>query len=191
MTRPVAVKGSKITIGGLCGTGKGTVSNVLARILGYKLMSAGKYFRNISIEMGIPLEELEVLAKSDPVYDLRVDRETEQFGLINDHLVFEGRLAWYFIEGVSILLTCDFNERVARVAKREKILFEEAKNATINREASARERYSKIYNISDITDPRHYAFVVDTTNIPADEVVEKIIAFLKITGAYHPLLLKA
>lgn len=181
------VRGTRITIGGLCGTGKGSTSEILAEKLGYELMSAGKAFRSIAIEQGMPLSMLEELAKKNLTYDTIVDQKTRVFGINNNHFVFEGRLAWYFIEGISILLTCHHDERVARIAKRDNLSLMDARIATVHREMSARERYMKSYNISDITDPRHYAFVVDTTNITADEVVEKIIAFLKIAGEYHPL----
>lgn len=189
MTKSVLVKGSKITIGGFCGTGKGTVSEKLATALGgYKVMSAGGLFRGIADEMSIPLAMLEEIAKEDSNIDARVDEKTREFGLHNDYFVFEGRLGWNFIkDGVNILLTCNYKKRILRVAKREGLIFQDARNATDLRERAATKRYVKHYGIADISDPQHYTFVVDTTNVTADEVVNKIIAFLKLTGKYRPM----
>lgn len=179
--------GTRITLGGLGGTGKGSTSELLALVLGFKLMSAGKYFRHFAIAEGVANEEIEERAIVDPKYDKMLDDWTKEYGLANDHFVFEGRLAHHFIKGVHILLTCDLETRVKRIAGREKLLFEKAMLMTKHREEAAAKRYMKYYKILDITDPSHYTFVVDTTDITAEEVADKIISFLKLRGEYHPL----
>lgn len=181
------VKGTKITIGGLGGTGKGSVSELLADDLGYKLMSAGRYFRYFADEEGVPVAVIEERAKINPKYDRMVDERTQEYGLANNHFIFEGRLAWRFIDGIRILLTCGLEERVTRIAGRDSLSLESAMTATRHREEAAVKRYMKYYNISDITDPAYYDFVVDTTNITAVEATAKIIAFLKLKDMYHPL----
>jgi len=183
----LTVKETKITIGGLCGTGKGAVSEILAERLGYKLMSAGKYFRDYEKEEGVPHSVIEERAKVDPRYDNGVDEKTRKFGLENDNIVFEGRLGWYFIRGVSILLTCGYGQRIQRIAGRDDLSLSRAMDVTDHREDAAAMRYSKYYGIMDITDTSHYAFVVDTTKITAEEATDKIVAFLKLIDAYYPL----
>lgn len=189
MKKLVLGNGSKITIGGLGGTGKGTVSERLATELGgYKVMSAGGLFRSIAREMNIPLAMLEELAKEDSNIDARVDEKTREFGDHNDYFIFEGRLGWNFIkDGVNILLTCNYKKRILRVAKREGLIFQDARNATDLRERAATKRYKMHYGITDISDPEHYTLVVDTSKITADEVVDKIIGFLRLTGKYRPV----
>ncbi len=187
MTKQVLVRGKKITIGGLGGTGKGSVSELLADDLGYKLMSAGRYFRDFADEEGVPVAVIEERAKIDPKYDRMVDERTQEYGLTNNHFIFEGRLTWRFIDGIRILLTCGLEERVARIAGRDKLSFEQAMLATGHREEAAVKRYMTYYNITDITDPLYYEFVVDTTDITAEEATAKIIDFLKFKGMYHPL----
>jgi len=180
-------RGSRITIGGLGGTGKGSVSQLLSEELGYNLMSAGRYFRDFADEEGVPTAVIEERAEVDPKYDRMVDERTQEYGLVNNHFVFEGRLTWRFIEGVRILLTCGLKERVGRIAVRDNLLFEQAMSTTEHREEAAVKRYMKYYNIADITDPAYYEFVVDTTNITAVEATVKIITFLKLKDMYHPL----
>lgn len=185
----VLAEGTKIVIGGACGTGKGDVSKILARELGYELKSAGGIFRDIAIKEGITVAELGERAKKDQTVDERVDKEMEEFGHNIDHLVCEGHIAWYSVkDSVKILLICDFNERISRVAGRDKHdTFEEAKQATILREKVASERYKNLYGISDIYDPEHYTFEVNTTGVKPENVANAIIDFLKLKGMYHPL----
>lgn len=182
-----SIRGTKITIGGLGGTGKGSVSWLLADDLGYKLMSAGKYFRDFAIEEKVPNAVIEERAITDERYDRMLDRRTEDYGLSNDHFVFEGRLAWRFIEGVHILLTCKLETRVARIAGREGMSFEQAMFLTKHREEAATKRYMNLYGISDITNTDYYALTVNTTDVTAEQVTAAIIKHLKNIGAYHPL----
>ena len=46
------IKKTKITIGGLSGTGKGTVAKILASKLDFELHSVGNFFREIAKERG-------------------------------------------------------------------------------------------------------------------------------------------
>lgn len=180
----MALTGTKITIGGLAGTGKGTVGKLLADYLGYELCSAGKCFRGIAAAEGIPLARLEELANGDSQYDRKVDGITKSYGARN-HFVFEGRIAWLLIpDSVKFLLTCNKDERVRRVAGRDKISFDDALVATEHREFLAQKRYYNLYGIEDIGDTRLYDFVVDTTQIDADTAMAAIVGYLFSHGLY-------
>lgn len=173
------IVGTKITIGGLAGTGKGTISKLLAEKLGYKLDSAGNYFRSIADREEMSLTQLEVAAMENPKYDLEADDRTRAYGEIHDRFIFEGRIAWYTIkDSVKILLTCEYGERIRRIANRDRLTREGAQNATAHREEVARERYRALYGIEDITDEEHYDLVIDTTMTPPEDAVAIIIGHL-------------
>ena len=170
----------KIIIAGLGGTGKGTVGKILAERLGYRFMSAGEFFRNIAIELEISLSKLEQLAIDIPLYDKRVDAQTEEFGIKNDDFVFDGRIAQHFIpDSETILLTCENEERFRRIAFRDKISLKEAKEVTLQRERAIKERYKNLYGILKFDDPESFGLVIDTTTLCPKDVAFKIEEFVK------------
>ena len=170
---------AKITIFGLAGTGTSSTGKMLAEKLGYTFMSSGNMFRKTAEENGRTLKEFEDLTSKDDKYDRELDRQMKEFGEANDNFIVESRLAWNFIpDSIKIKLTCDFNVRLERVAKRDEISFEEAKEHTEFREQKISERYSKYYGITDFNDEK-FDLVIDNSNTSLAEVVEKIENFIK------------
>lgn len=170
----------KIVIVGLGGVGKGSAGEILAEKLGFKFKSAGHYFRAIAGELGISPPELEELSKTNPEYDIRVDNETEAFGRKNDDFVFDGRIVHYFIpDSEKILLICDDKERFRRLALRDNMSFEKAREVTLRREEAARERYKNLYSITKFDDPADFGLVIDTTVPCAKDVAFQIEEFVK------------
>lgn len=181
----MALTGTKITIGGLAGTGKGTVGKLLAEHLGYEFRSAGEYFRDIAEEKGILPSRLEELSEDDSQYDIRIDGTTKEYGESRNHFIFDGRVAWKFIpDSVKILLVCNKDTRIRRVAGREDISFDDALRATEHREVLAQNRYHNLYGIEDISDTSLYNFVVNTTNIDAETAMASIVGSLYSQGLY-------
>jgi predicted cytidylate kinase len=175
------IKKTKITIGGLSGTGKGTVAKMLAEKLGYEYMSVGNFVRETLKEKGIDILEYNTQKNKDPeAEEKRLDLRTEKFGSENDNFVFEGHISAFFIpDAFKILLKCDEKSRLERIANRQNISFEESKHETLGREEMHAENYKKVYQIEDHVDPSHYDFVIDTTNILPEQIVESIINKLK------------
>jgi cytidylate kinase len=171
---------AKISIFGFAGTGKTTAGRLLAEKLMYRYLSTGNMFRDRALKMGITLQELDMLCKTDPTTDKSVDAEIEEFGKNNDDFVIESRLAWHFIpDSYKVMLDCDFDTRIKRIASREGKEFDLVANETREREDAIRERYQKYYNITDVGNPAHFDLVIDTTSIPPDEIVNNIINHLK------------
>lgn len=176
---------TKITIGGLSGTGKGTVAKMLAEKLSYKLSSAGNFFRELAKEKGYEsiLDFQKVIHSTDNTdfsVDIEVDERTKKFGEENDHFIIEGRLCAHMIpDAFKILLTCGDEERFRRVAQRQRIDIEDAKKETLEREKLYTDFYKRFYKIENYLDESHYSLVIDTTNIGPEEIVESIINKLK------------
>ncbi len=175
------IKNTKITIGGLSGTGKGTVARLLAEKLNFQLNSAGNFFREIAKEKGYDsvLEFQKIIhseENTDFSVDIAVDERTKSFGKENDNFIIEGRLCAHMIpEAFKILLVCEDGERFRRVAERQKVDIEFAKVETLEREKLYTDFYRRFYNIENYLDEKYYDLVIDTTKISPPEIVEKII----------------
>lgn len=171
---------AKITIFGLAGTGKTTAGKILAEKLGYEYISTGNIFRGYAKELGMTLNEFEEFTDKTDEYDRRLDTETSVFGKKNNNFVFESRLAWHFIpDSFKVVLVCPLEERVSRVAKREKKSFDKVFDETLHREDIIRQKYQKYYSIEKFDDPKNFDFTVDTAINNAEKVVEIIYNELK------------
>lgn len=171
----------KITIFGNPGTGKSTVAKLLATRLGYEYKSSGNIFRAMASELGITVEELDVRSLKDPQYDVKLDQMVAEYGKTHDDFVFESRLAWHFIpDSIKLALTCEENEAARRVAERESISQEKAKENNDLRLATYAERYPLCY--PDLQYPptaEDFDLTIDATSILPDEIVGKIVEFLE------------
>lgn len=173
-------KYTKITIGGISGTGKGTVSKLLAERLGFERSSVGDFFRELAKERGFDSllefqQHIQDPENGDQSIDEMVDERTKQYGKEHDRFVMEGRLCAYMIpEAFNILLLCD-DRRFARIAEREGISTEAAKEQTLQREALYSDLYKRVYDIDDYLNPERYDFAIDTSEITPEEVVDQII----------------
>lgn len=171
----------KLAVGGLAGTGKSTIAKFVAKLLGYKFVSVGKYFHEIAVREKVDPSVLESMALSDHRYDREVDkRVASRDRRAKKSYVIEGRIAVWNVKDptLKILFVCNDPERWKRIADREKISYEKARDLTIHREEAAKERYYKLYGIEDITDRKHYDFVIDTGVTDIDESVATIIGHL-------------
>ncbi|MCB9805561.1 AAA family ATPase [Candidatus Nomurabacteria bacterium] len=171
----------KITIGGLSGTGKGTISKMLAEKIGFTRASVGDFAREMAKEEGMTIFQFDQKHQNDEEagkkLDLILDQRTEDFGRENTNFVFEGRLPAHFIkDAFKILLTCQDEERARRIGQRDETSAEDSLKEALEREALLRDRYQIAYNLADFDDPKYYDFVIDTTNITPDQIVEKIIS---------------
>lgn len=179
---------TKITIGGLSGTGKGTVARVLAETLGFECHSAGDFFREIAKERGYDSvlalqQEVHAEGSNDTSVDELVDNRTRTFGEQHDRFVIEGRLCAHMIpQAYNILLLCDDTIRFERIAQRENSTFEEIATETKERERLYTEFYKRFYGIEDHNDPAYYDLIIDTSAILPDEIVKQIISTLTQTS---------
>jgi predicted cytidylate kinase len=158
---------------------------MLSEKLGFQLNSAGNFFRELAKEKGFEsvLDFQKVIhaeGNSDFSVDIETDERTKKFGLENTNFVIEGRLCAHMVpDAFKILLTCSDEERFRRVAQRQKIDIEDAKQETLEREKLYTNFYKRFYKIENYLDDSHYDLVVDTTNILPEEIIENIINKLK------------
>lgn len=179
-----------ITISGLPGAGKTTVAKMLAADKGWEFFSMGGLRRQKALEKGMTLAEYNKLGETDAATDLEVDRYQEDLGKTKDNFVIEGRTSWHFIpQAVKIFLTVEPTIGAQRIwqhlAGANNNRNEDDDLKTVDdvlasnqaRMASDRLRYEKYFQI-DVYDEVNYDLVVDTSELPPEQVLAKIKDFI-------------
>lgn len=175
-----------ISITGTLGSGKSSTSNLVAEKLGFKRFSAGDFFRQIGINLGISVNEVSRRAEIDSNIDKMTDEEVKKVGDMS-RIVIDSRMAFHFIpESFKVYL--DLAPEVAK----ERILSnlkdndlrkqsedsntpEEIYEKIIARLESEKKRYKELYGVEH-TDKKNFDLVVDTNTNNLEQVVGIIIA---------------
>jgi len=145
---------------------------------------------------GITLSKLLELAKTDTSIDTETDekardyaRELEEKG---KPVIAEGRTMFYFLpESIKVYIKVDpavgaeriWNDLQDDAYKQKRgeggaASLDELKADMVARLEVNRKRYQKCYSV-DFTDERNYDLVIDSSDIPASEAVEKVVEFVK------------
>ena len=174
----------RITISGKAGSGKSTVAKFISEKLKLRHYSIGDLMRAMAAEKKISLLELNKQAETDKSIDFELDNKLKELGKTKNNFVVDGRLAAFFIPNAQarVFLDTDDKVRAERILKDKR---QQEKSASLKetienirkREGSEKKRYRKYYGI-DYMDRKLYNFVIDTTKLNPDEVVELIIKFV-------------
>ena len=175
-----------ITIWWKAGSGKGTVSKLLAKELGYEIISVWDMKRKLAAEMWINIIEFNKMwdnPENAKEFDLKYE-EYQQSLKLSDNIILDSRL-WFYAQPKAFKILLDVDEKIAweRIfkAKREtdknttkKHAIDEVKERNSNDEA----RYMKLYNI-DLWNPNNYNLVIDTSERTPEEVLQIILEEFK------------
>jgi cytidylate kinase len=170
-----------VTLGGLHGTGKSSVADMIADELKLRRTSAGMIFRQMAAEKGMSLEEFSRYAEDHLEIDEQLD-STLTHEAEKGNIVLDGQLAaWMAKEHADfrILLTAPEEVRIQRIADRDGVDYEHAHHETLAREESERERYKEYYGI-DVSDHSIYDLILNTDKFTLDEVVDILVNAIKI-----------
>ncbi len=178
---PVRVRKSKkllerermvvITISGLHGAGKTTAALALAKKFKLRYVCAGSVFRQLAKERRMTLDEFSRYAERRPSIDHQIDRQTVAAAKSKNVLI-DARLAGWMAKkaDLRILLTAPLEERVKRIALREKRKYREVLNETRKRERSEAKRFKQFYSI-DVNDNSSFDIVLNTERFTIKEMV--------------------
>lgn len=172
-----------VTIAGLPGSGKSSTADGVAKALGYQRFSSGDYWRDIAHKKGVSVEQLNVIAETDPSIDHLIDDAVRLSGE-KENLVIDSRLAFHWIpDSFKVFLKIDpktaserafahmqKNGRVSQTAASA----EEAYEKALARIKSENLRYKELYGISYL-DESCYDLVVDTTKDDLEGVTRTVI----------------
>jgi cytidylate kinase len=164
-----------ITIAGNLGSGKSWTSSKVAEMLDYEKRSTGDFFRSIAKQKNITLEDLNKLAITDSSIDKMVDDSTIKLSK-GENIVIDSRLAFHFIpDSFKVFLACNPHVAAERIAKDMNTAhrlneasgkyetIEEISASISKRAQDEKKRYFEKYNVLDITDSKHFDFIVDTS----------------------------
>jgi CMP/dCMP kinase len=169
-----------VTVGGPPGSGKSTAGRLVAERLRLEFHSAGERFRAEAKRRGMDVEAFGRFAEVHPEVDRELD-DAMQALATPGHLL-EGRIQGALCRrnGVPVqyvVVTAAEDERVRRVAQRDRQSLAEARLRVQQREASERDRYRRLYGID--LDREVPDLTVDSTALPAPEVADAIVAFVR------------
>jgi cytidylate kinase len=178
-----------ITICGGLGSGKSSTAKRVASELGYQHFSSGDLFRQVGLDLGLSVTELNLKAEKEPEIDFKVDEKLRELGN-SDKLVIDSRTAYHWIpESFKIYLDLppeiakhrvidSLNENPLRMQSEQVTTADEAYEKMQKRFESEQKRYWDLYKI-DNTKPEQFNLVIDTNKNNLDQVVQVILEAYK------------
>lgn len=168
----------RITVSGDIGSGKSTFAKRLAEELEVSHTYIGKIMRELARQRGVTLDKLNKEFENDDTFDRKLDKIQAERSKETKKGIFEGRVAWYFVEhpDVKVFLKVDPQVAADRLWQdhdnplRDKYnSIDEILKADKGRKQSEEARYQKFYGISAY-DLENFDVVVDTSNLNIEEV---------------------
>lgn len=171
-----------ITIAGDHASGQGTLANNINVKLGYEIYRNGQYARKLAKEMGMDIVEFQRYLNEHEELDRAIEKSATEYAEEHDNLVIDAKLGWYAVpESFKVYLRVDIDVAANRVFydknRKDSESFEtieETKQKIIFRHNEENNRWFKTYGINR-DDMSNYDLVIDTTDLTADEVCNKVI----------------
>ena len=164
------------------GSGKGTVSKLLAKELWYEIISIWDMKRKLAADMWINIIEFNKMW-DDPEKSAEFDLKYEEYQKnlkLSDNIILDSRL-WFYAQPKAFKILLDVDEKVAweRIFKAERDTDKQttkkhAIDEVKERNSSDEDRYMKLYNV-DLWNPNNYNLVIDTSERTPEEVLQIIL----------------
>src|SRR3989338_8238496 len=161
-----------ITICGGLGSGKSSTAKLVARELGYQHFSSGDFFRQVGLELGLSINEINKRAETDPKIDEMTDQKLRDLRN-QEKIVIDSRTAYHWIpESFKVYLDLPVEiakERILHSTKEDK-LREQSERVSTSEEVfqkmnerfqSEQKRYWELYKI-DNTNKSNFDLIIDT-----------------------------
>lgn len=175
-----------ITLGGLPGSGKSTIREVLAERLGYKTFSTGSFARHLAKERGMSLQDFNDMVAKDKNLDLLIDAELERIEKEDNKIIVDSHLAFHFVpSSFKVYFEISIDEAARRIFndtdEKQRVesgdimeTLEATKERTVARIENHTERYMKHYGINPY-DRTQYDLVINTEKNNPEEITEMIV----------------
>ena len=169
-----------ITISGLHGSGKSTIARAISQAFKLRHVSAGELFRQIAYKRGLTVSELSKLSSENRSVDNVVDERTRSEAK-RGSVVLDGLLTGWLVKDeadIKIFLVASETARITRIAGREGISYNAAREATLLREGLEKRRFNRFYGV-DIRDMSLYDLVLNTGLLSVDANIQIIKTFIR------------
>lgn len=164
-----------VTLSGTPGAGKDEIGRLLASRLSFKLYSIGQMRKEMALQSGMSLEELDV--NEDAWTDQEIDDFQEELGATMDNIVVVSRIGFYFIPNAfKIFLKCSLEAAAARLAGTEQDATE-TRSELERMQIADEKRYRKYYGLK-IDEIRHYDLVLDVSSMSHERAARVLCAAL-------------
>lgn len=174
--------GEIITFTGDLGSGKSTVSKLVAKELNVPRIAVGDTIRALAEKENKTVLDFNNDADKYPEIDLKINSELIKNARTHAPCVVDGRVAWNFlpaslkvklITGRAVSAARIFNDK-ARGSEASNMDLETTFNNMVKRRSSEHARYLTNYHV-DIDDLRHFDLVIDTQNVTPQQVTELVL----------------
>ncbi len=170
-----------ITLSGLPGSGKTSVAKLLAKKLGFKFYSMGDIVEKFATDKEMTLGEFNDIRDKDTMWDMMIDTYQKSLSMSKSDMVVDGLTSFYVIPN-SVKVFLEVKPEVGAKRKDEPYKsLSEALKAVKDRIKKDEARYKKLYGI-DCHERKNFDFVLDTSDLKPDEVVNHILDFVKKKG---------
>ena len=170
-----------ITITGKPCSGKGTTSKLLCQKYNFEYIGTGNMFREEAKKHGY--NDILAFQKSEDWKDVEktIDGNIEKIGKtrLNDNIVFDSRLAWFFIpNSFKVFIDIDDDTAASRLLNANRDTesaqdINQAKKQLQDRWLTENLRYQRIYN-TDNLNLKNYDYVISSKDLTPEEIVDKI-----------------
>ncbi len=174
-----------ITISGLPGSGKSTIAKELAARLNYKHLSGGDMQRQLAQKRGLSIHEYDKSLASRPEVDKNVEKLLKQKAQEAGNAVMDWRMGFHFEpESLKVFLYIKPDIGAQRIFKdqrkneKENVTLEETRKMMQKRHTELIVRLKKVYGV-DFSDKSNFDLVIDTSELGVEEIINKILKFLK------------
>lgn len=178
-----------ITICGGLGSGKSSTAKEVAKVLEFKHFSSGDFFRQVGLELGLSINEVNIRAENDKKIDEMTDQKLRDLNNENK-IVIDSRTAYHWIpESFKVYLDLPIEiakERILNSIKENKLreqseqvkTSEEVLKNMAERFESEQKRYWNLYKINN-TDKNQFDLIIDTNKNNLEQVVSIIVSGYK------------
>jgi CMP/dCMP kinase len=181
MPLPGTKSGQKIiSLTGDLGSGKSTVAAMLEQRWGVPRYYAGGFFRELALEKGVSISDITSVEKYGTQYHHLVDGKFKTLADTGVDMIGEGRMAWHCLP-TSFKIKLNVCAEVAaqrifrdKMRKAEHVDGPDQILDSIRaRQSTDQQQYQQIYHV-DIEDEKNFDLVIDTANVPPNEVADLI-----------------
>ncbi len=170
-----------ISITGDLASGQSTVAKMLAEDLNYYLYRNGAYARELAVKHGMSITEFCEYLVDHPEIDRQIEKSATEYAKEHNDIVIDAKMGWYAVpESFKVYLKVDIDVAAKRAfadpnRKKSEDLptLEAQKEDMIKRASGDLARYFELYNVHR-NDMSNYDFVLDTSKLTPEEVLEKI-----------------